>query len=99
MNLLILTTFKPWIGNLEERVKLPSTLDRFMFRFRSYTSDSDVIDYFERWINSKEVVELKPTWRNLFKIMKDISPELGELAYQIKVLFNGESIKIMWKSA
>ena len=104
-NVPILTKIKPWISDLKERVKLLDTstkparmitTDEIRSDSRSLTLNSntdallEVLDYFERWINSAEVVKLKPTWRNLFKMMKDISPELGELAYQIKALFTGK---------
>ena len=95
MNLPILTKLRSYLSDLKERVKLTDAFAKPV-RMGSHPLKSsedtllDIIDYIERWINNKEDIELKPTWKNLFKIMKDISPELGELAYKIKVLFNGK---------
>ena len=49
----------------------------------------EAIDFIESWINSTDSVP-EPTWRNFFRVLKDTSPELGELVYQIKEIFHGE---------
>jgi hypothetical protein len=52
----------------------------------------ELIDYIESWINSTDSVP-EPTWRNFFRVLKDISPELGKLVHQIKEIFHGEEYK------
>ena len=47
------------------------------------------IKYLESWINSTDSVP-QPTWRNFFRVLQDLSPELGKLVYQIKEIFHGE---------
>ena len=94
----ILSKFEQWLSDLKARVKLTDSCAKPMRMMKEcpYTrkSDSDttlldVIDYIERWISSKDGVDIKPTWSNFFKIMNDISSELGQSAYQMKELFNG----------
>ena len=58
--------------------------------YKTGSTSSEVIEYIERWINSTKLKCVpEPTWRNFFKILKDASSELGQLAYQIKELFHG----------
>ena len=52
-------------------------------------SDDISLRYIKSWINSTDSVP-EPTWRNFFRVLKEISPELDELVYQIKEIFHGE---------
>ena len=96
----ILSKFKQWLSDLKARVKLTDSCAKPMRMIKtSHTRKAsksnldttllDVIDYIERWISSRDGVDTKPTWRNFFKIMKDISSELDQPIYQMKELFNG----------
>ena len=52
---------------------------------------SDVIKCIIWWISSTSTDSVpEPTWSNFFKILEDTSPELGQLAYQIKEVFQGK---------
>ena len=52
---------------------------------------SDVLRTIKKWISSTSTDSVpEPTWNNFFKILKDTSPELGQLAYQIKEVFQGK---------
>ena len=53
------------------------------------------IEYLEDWVDgrtyrSRSTIMIPPTWRNFIMILKDISPELNRVAYQIKHLFKGK---------
>ena len=54
------------------------------------------LDFIESWINSTDHDSVpEPTWRNFFRVLKDTSPELGELVYQIKEIFHGEKYAVL----
>ena len=48
-----------------------------------------VFKHIDKWINSTDC-DPQPTWKNFFRILKDTSSELDQLAYQIKEIFNGK---------
>ena len=93
MNIPVLTKIQSKLSDVKERVKLTNactkprkfTTSTALSDKRAYTL-SDVVKYIERWINSTGCVP-EPTWRSFFRILKDISPELGKLACQIKEIF------------
>ena len=102
MNIPVLTMLQSKLSDLKERLKLTGVIDCYSTkpprksRKLDYTTTfelSDVIEYINRWINSTDCA-VQPTWKNFFRILKDTSPELGELAYQIKELFHGKLFEI-----
>ena len=93
MNIPVLTELKSRLCDFKDRIEPPNTCAKhscYKHMFDWYTTFelSFVIKYIKWWMNSASNVQ--PTWRNFFGILKDISPELGQLAYQIKEIFNGK---------
>ena len=95
MNVPVLTKLQSKLSDLKKRLKLPDVCAeprRKTAKLTNYTDEattlSEVIDCIDRWINSMGSVQ--PSWRNFFRILKDISPKLDILAYQIKELFHGK---------
>ena len=88
MNIPVLTEIQSKLSNLKDKIKLTDTSVVHEYQYNAGTISSDVIEYIESWINSTNCVP-EPTWRNFFKILKDTSPELDQLTYQIKEIFHG----------
>ena len=97
MNIPVLTELQSNLGDLKERIKLTDACTEPHRKRHCYTDEatslSIVIEYIDRWINSTGCI-VQPMWRNFFRLLEDTSPELGELAYQIKELFHGKLVEI-----
>ena len=95
MNIPVLTKLTPNLEILNKMVliKVDDPLDAPIVP--DYCHMTGTVGYLEDWTNmssyrSRHTIMIPPTWRNFIKILKDISPELSQVAYQIKDLFKGK---------
>ena len=99
MKIPVLTKILSTLGDPEERM---TDTTGFIYKYwygvgRNSGTISDVIECIIRWISSTSTDSVpEPTWSNFFKILKDTSPELGHLAYQIKEVFQGILYNVMY---
>ena len=109
MNIPVLSNLQLKFSDLRDQIKLPAadtSAKPFSYRklareqkhrernqYNASTVSPAVIQYIDRWINCSDCV-LEPTWRNFFRVLRDTSPELGQLSYQIKELFHGRLLSL-----
>ena len=94
MNIPVLTKLKPYLDILNRILTLKVASVHFC-KVPEYQKKCIIgtIEYLKDWVNRKcyrSTTMIPPTWRNFIKILKDISPELNQLVYQIKDLFKGK---------
>ena len=91
----VLKSLQSKLSDLQHKINLTPTQQRSYSG--GYSDSSAVIRYIGNWINSSGHV-IDPTWRNFFKILRETSPELGQLAYQIKEIFHGTYLFVIKSS-
>ena len=93
MKIPVLTKIQSTLDHPEERMTgTTGLIYKYWYGVKQNSGTiSDVIWCIKKWISSTSTDCVpEPTWSNFFKILKDTSPELGQLAYQIKEVFQGK---------
>ena len=80
--------FHPLHGDYEYRVELFAMTVKYIY---SWVKPWHTPSLLKRWHRTS--VSLRPSWNNFYMILREISPELGELADQIETYFYQCSIK------
>ena len=91
-NIPVLTKLQPKLNELSSRALfLVQDLDEF----RKHGIDSITVKYIHSWLQQWQRKSdcLKPSWKTLFMIMREISPDLGDVADQAEGYFNRYSIE------
>ena len=94
MNIPVLTKLTPNLEILNKLLLIKVDNPIYAPRVSKHHLMSVTIEYLGEWVNTKSYCRsrctmIPPTWRNFTKVLKDISPELSQVAYQIKDLFKG----------
>ena len=94
MNIPVLTKLSLNLDIFDKTITLddPCNIQGNELQYYRRNSIIGTIDYLGDWVNresyrSRSTTMIPPTWRNFIMILKDISPELNQVAYQIKDLF------------
>lgn len=95
MNIPVLTKLTPNLEILNKMITIKVDDPLYAPRVPAYRHITGTIEYLKDWMNTNSYsyrhrTMIPPTWRNFIKILKDISPELSQVAYQIKDLFKGK---------
>lgn len=95
MNIPVLTKLTPNLEIFNKMLTIKVDDPLYAPIVPKYSHITGTIEYLREWMNTKSFCRSKctmipPTWRNFIKILKDISPELSQVAYQIKDLFKGK---------
>ena len=96
MSIPVLTKLAPNLEILNKMLTLEVDDSRYVPGVPAYYDHiTGTIKYLREWMNTKSyrsrcTTMIPPTWRNFIKTLKDISPELSQVAYQIKDLFKGK---------
>lgn len=95
MSIPVLTKLTPNLEIFNKMLTIKVDDPLYAPRVPTYYHITGTIEYFKEWMNTKSYrstrcTMISPTWRNFIKTLKDISPELSQVAYQIKDLFKGK---------
>ena len=93
-NIPVMTKLQSKLSELSKRAKfLP--LDDIEYRQYGIEISAMTVKYIHSWVKQWHRMSdsLRPSWNNFYMILREISPELGELADQIETYFYRCSIK------
>ena len=94
-NIPVMTKLQPKLSELR-KMAMFSLLDDDKEYSRKYGVESPMtVKYIYSWVKCWHMQSdsLWPSWNNFYMILREISPELGEVANQIEAYFDQYSIK------